>query len=54
MGAIGAAVGSQRFEIAITLSVVIYLILRWIRPAVAGEDRHGREPEEESAPDEGG
>lgn len=54
VGAIGAAVGFQRFEIAITLSLANYLILRWIRPAVAGEDRHGREPEEETAPDESG
>ncbi|MDX1624298.1 MAG: MgtC/SapB family protein [Gemmatimonadota bacterium] len=38
VGAIGAAVGFQRFEVAITLSLVNYLILRWLRPAVEGVD----------------
>lgn len=35
-GAIGAAVAFRRFEIALTLCIVNYVILRWLRPAVDG------------------
>lgn len=49
VGAIGAAIGFHRFEIAITLSIVNYLILRWLHPAVEEVDikRRGQEAEEE-------
>ena len=37
-GAIGAAVGFHRYEVAVVLSLVNYLILRWLRPAVSEVD----------------
>ena len=37
-GAIGAAVAYRRFEIAAVLAVLNFLILRFLKPAVQGED----------------
>lgn len=48
-GAIGAAIGYERFEIAAVLSLVNYMILRWLRPAIDGIDETTYENEETPA-----